>query len=58
MSPASSICGWYFAHPASRYFPVGRIGNDQIEDYARRKAMSVEVVEKLLATGLGYEAGG
>src|SRR5690606_12203056 len=37
MTPASSVSGWYFAHPESRYFNVGKIGRDQLEDYARRK---------------------
>ncbi len=42
MFPASSVCGWYFAHPNSKYFGVGKIQNDQLEDYAKRKGMSLE----------------
>ncbi|WP_247233903.1 methionine synthase [Telluribacter sp. SYSU D00476] len=54
MYPASSVSGWYFAHPDSRYFPVGKIHKDQVEDYARRKNMSVEDVERWLAPILAY----
>ncbi|MBL7766269.1 MAG: methionine synthase [Chitinophagaceae bacterium] len=42
MYPASSVCGWYFAHPESKYFGVGKIKEDQLIDYARRKGMSLE----------------
>ncbi len=42
MYPASSVCGWYFANPQSKYFGVGKIGKDQLEDYAARKGMSIE----------------
>ena len=42
MYPASSVCGWYFAHPQSKYFGVGKIEPDQFEDYARRKGMSID----------------
>ena len=45
MAPGASICGYYFSHPESRYFPVGKIGKDQVEDYARRKGMAVKVIE-------------
>ncbi|HXG23780.1 MAG TPA: methionine synthase, partial [Chthonomonadales bacterium] len=55
MQPASSICGFYFAHPRSRYFPVGKIGRDQVEDYAARKRMEVAEVEKWLAPYLDYD---
>ena len=48
MYPASSVCGWYFANPESRYFGVGHIGKDQAEDYARRKGMTREETEKWL----------
>lgn len=54
MYPASSVSGWYFSHPDSRYFPVGKIFKDQVEDYARRKNMPLEEVEKWLAPVLGY----
>jgi 5-methyltetrahydrofolate--homocysteine methyltransferase len=55
MWPAASVSGWYFAHPQSRYFSVTRIQKDQVEDYARRKGMSVAEAEKWLAPVLGYE---
>ncbi|HEV7348058.1 methionine synthase [Telluribacter sp.] len=54
MYPASSVSGWYFAHPDSRYFPVGKIHKDQVEDYARRKNMSVEDIERWLSPVLAY----
>jgi 5-methyltetrahydrofolate--homocysteine methyltransferase len=55
MYPAASVSGLYFAHPQSRYFNVGRIGRDQVEDYARRKGMSIADVERWLAPNLGYD---
>ncbi len=58
MDPASSVCGLYFAHPGARYFAVDRITRDQVEEYARRKAMKVAEVERWLAPNLGYEATG
>jgi 5-methyltetrahydrofolate--homocysteine methyltransferase len=54
MIPPASVSGLYFAHPESRYFNVGKLGRDQIEEYARRKGMSSETVEKWLAPNLGY----
>ncbi len=48
MYPASSVCGWYFSHPSSKYFGVGKINKDQLEDYAVRKGMSMEEAEKWL----------
>jgi len=48
MYPASSVCGWYFAHPQSQYYGVGKIQQDQFEDYAKRKGMSLETAEKWL----------
>jgi 5-methyltetrahydrofolate--homocysteine methyltransferase len=54
MLPASSVSGWYFFHPQARYFGLGKISRDQVEDYARRKDMPVDEVEKWLATHLGY----
>lgn len=56
MYPAASVSGWYFSHPESRYFGIGRVGRDQVEDYAKRKGMSVAEAEKWLAPVLGYEA--
>ena len=55
MNPASSISGLYFAHTESQYFNLGNILKDQVEDYAARKGMSVEEVEKWLAPNLAYE---
>jgi 5-methyltetrahydrofolate--homocysteine methyltransferase len=54
MVPAASVSGLIFAHPDSRYFFVGKIGRDQVEDYARRKNMSTSQVESLLASNLNY----
>jgi 5-methyltetrahydrofolate--homocysteine methyltransferase len=53
MWPASSVSGFYLAHPRSQYFAVGRIGRDQLEDYARRKGMPVAEAERWLAPNLG-----
>jgi 5-methyltetrahydrofolate--homocysteine methyltransferase len=55
MSPAASVSGLYFAHPQARYFSVDRITRDQVEDYARRKGMSIPEVERWLAPNLGYD---
>jgi len=54
MTPPSSVSGWYFGHPESAYFGVGRVERDQIEDYARRKGMTVEEAERWLAPNLNY----
>ena len=54
MWPGSSVSGLYFAHPESRYFSLGKIGKDQVEDYHRRKGMSVEEVERWLGQSLNY----
>jgi 5-methyltetrahydrofolate--homocysteine methyltransferase len=58
MMPASSVSGWYLAHPSSRYFNVGKLGEDQIRDYAQRKGMALAVMERWLAPNLAYEAAG
>ena len=55
MLPASSVSGFYFSHPQSSYFAVGKIGRDQVEDYARRKRAAVDEIERWLAPNLGYE---
>ncbi|MCP4684406.1 MAG: methionine synthase [bacterium] len=55
MEPAASVSGFYFAHPDSRYFSVGRIGKDQIADYARRKDMPIAEIERWLSPNLAYE---
>ena len=54
MSPASSVSGYYFAHPVSAYFGVGKITKDQVLDYARRKGMSIKSAEKWLSPILAY----
>lgn len=48
MNPPASVCGWYLAHPKSHYFGLGKIGRDQLEDYARRKNMDIEEAERWL----------
>ncbi|MES2779179.1 MAG: methionine synthase [Bacteroidota bacterium] len=55
MYPASAVSGFYFANPGSKYFAVGKIQKDQVEEYAKRKNVSVEYVEKWLAPNLGYD---
>ncbi len=55
MWPASSVSGFYLAHPQARYFAVGKLGRDQVEDYARRKGMTVAEAERWLAPYLAYE---
>ena len=55
MVPTASVSGVYFAHPESRYFAVGKIGRDQVEDLARRKGVDVGEVERWLAPNLAYE---
>ena len=56
MYPASSVSGWYFANPESKYFGVGKISKDQVEDYAARKNMEITEVERWLRPVLDYEA--
>jgi len=56
MYPASSVSGWYFAHPESKYFGVGKIDKNQVEDYARRKNMPLAEVERWLRPVLDYDA--
>ncbi len=56
MYPASSVCGWYFANPQSKYFGIGKIEKDQVEDYAQRKNMPIEEVERWLRPVLEYDA--
>lgn len=55
MHPAASVCGLYFAHPESKYFNVGKISEDQVRDYAKRKGMSTKEVEKWLSSILNYQ---
>ncbi len=54
MYPASSVSGLYFAHPKSKYFGVGKIGKDQVEDYAKRKGLSLKDAERWLSPALNY----
>jgi len=54
MYPAASVSGLYFAHPESKYFSVGKIGRDQVEDYAQRRGLSIDDVEKSLSQNLSY----
>jgi 5-methyltetrahydrofolate--homocysteine methyltransferase len=46
MYPAASVSGWYFSHPASRYFGLGKINLDQVQGYARRKGMDIKAIER------------
>jgi len=55
MHPASAVSGWYFSHPESTYFAVGKIDADQVADYARRKGMSLAEAGRWLAPVVGYE---
>ena len=55
MLPAAAVSGWYFAHPEARYFAVGKIGKDQVEDYSRRKGTEVRTIERWLSPNLNYE---
>ena len=55
MQPAAAVSGFYFAHPEAKYFAVGKIGKDQVEDYARRKGMDLHTVERWLSPNLNYE---
>ncbi|MDQ6657973.1 MAG: methionine synthase, partial [Actinomycetota bacterium] len=55
MWPGAAVSGWYFAHPESRYFVVGRIAKDQVAEYAERKGWTLQQAEKWLSPNLGYE---
>lgn len=55
MFPAASVSGFYFGHPESRYFGVGKINHDQVEEYAIRRGLDISYVEKWLAPNLGYD---
>jgi 5-methyltetrahydrofolate--homocysteine methyltransferase len=57
MTPTAAVAGLYFAHPKSKYFMVGKVGKDQVEDYAKRKSMPLTEVERWLRPILGYEEG-
>ena len=55
MWPGASVCGFYFSHPDSYYFGVGKIERDQVEDYARRKGWTVAQAERWLAPIVNYD---
>jgi 5-methyltetrahydrofolate--homocysteine methyltransferase len=55
MWPGASVSGWYLSHPQSQYFVVGRLGKDQVEDYALRKGLDLRTTERWLGPNLGYE---
>ncbi len=55
MYPAASVSGWYFAHPDAKYFGVGKVYKDQVEDYTKRKGQSIEETEKWLRPNLSYD---
>ena len=55
MWPGASVSGWYFAHPESQYFVVGRLGRDQVESYAARKGWDLRTAERWLGPNLGYQ---
>ncbi len=55
MYPASSVSGYYFSHPESRYFGLGKIEKDQVEEYAERKGMKLDEIEKWLSPNLSYD---
>jgi 5-methyltetrahydrofolate--homocysteine methyltransferase len=56
MTPTAAVSGFYFAHPQASYFSVGKIGRDQVVDYAARKGMAVEEAERWLGPSLEYDA--
>ena len=56
MIPTAAVSGWYFAHPDAHYFSVGKLGRDQIEDYAARKGWHLAEAERWLSPNLGYDA--
>ncbi len=55
MQPSASVCGWYYSHPRSVYFGIGKIAADQVHSYADRKGMTVSEIERWLAPNLGYD---
>src|SRR4051794_36192939 len=55
MWPGASVSGWYFSHPQSQYFVVGRLGRDQVASYAERKGWSLAEAERWLSSNLGYD---
>jgi 5-methyltetrahydrofolate--homocysteine methyltransferase len=58
MTPAAAVSGLFFGHPQARYFAVGRVARDQVEDYAARKGFGVAEVERWLGPNLAYDPEG
>ena len=56
MWPAAAVSGLYFSHPESRYFGLGKIGRDQVQDYAQRKGWSLDEAERWLGPVLNYNS--
>ena len=56
MTPTASVSGWYFSHPESRYFAVGKIDKDQVQNYADRRNQTVATNERWLSPNLSYDA--
>jgi 5-methyltetrahydrofolate--homocysteine methyltransferase len=56
MYPTAAVSGWYFSHPNAHYFAVGKIGLDQVEEYAARKGWTLAQAERWLSPNLGYDA--
>ena len=54
MFPTAAVCGFFFAHPKSKYFAIGKIAKDQVTDYSKRKGMELSVMERWLGPNLGY----
>jgi len=57
MWPSAAVSGWYFSHPQSDYFGIGRIERDQVADYARRKNVELAQMERWLSSNLAYDPG-
>ena len=55
MVPTAAVSGWYFSHPDSRYFGLGKINRDQVQDYAKRKGLDIKTMERWLSPNLGYD---
>ena len=55
MLPTAAVSGFYFSHPEARYFGTGKLARDQVKDYAKRRDMKIEEVERWLAPVLGYD---
>jgi 5-methyltetrahydrofolate--homocysteine methyltransferase len=55
MYPAAAVSGWYFSHPDSQYFVVGKLTKDQVEDYAKRKRWTLAEAERWLSASLDYD---